>query len=396
MDTADELRQRAFAWLAERDLGQAVAGLVATRSENPPGGEDAMAAAVAELAAGWGLDARVEPVADGRSNVRVTAGDTEACDVLLVGHLDTVPADPAGWTRDPFAGQVVDGAVWGRGSVDMKGGLGAMLAAFAALRDVAPERAARAQLYGVAGEEVDCFGSRALVASGRLPAARCLVVGEPTGLQVVAAHKGALRLEVVVHGRAAHGARPELGANAVTAMARVVTACAAVELPALAPHPLLGPATVSVNQISGGTAVNVVPDRCRATLDIRTLPGHDHDQIRRLVERAVASALDGVDGVTGEVAVLNEAAPVGTDLDDPLVVAALAAAADAGGRAGVGGAAFFSDASVLQPALAGVPTVLFGPGAVERMHQVDEHVAVADLHTAARCYAALLISRVTP
>jgi acetylornithine deacetylase/succinyl-diaminopimelate desuccinylase-like protein len=213
----------------------------------------------------------------------------------------------------------------------MKGGLGAMLAALAALHDVAPDRAARAQLYAVAGEEVDCLGSRTLVATGRLPAARCLVVGEPTGLQVVAAHKGALRLEVVVHGRAAHGARPELGANAVTAMAGVVAACAAIELPALPPHPLLGPATVSVNQISGGTAVNVVPDRCRATLDIRTLPGHDHEQIRRLVERAVAGGLDGVAGVTSEVTVLNEAAPVATDLQDPLVTAALAAASVADG-----------------------------------------------------------------
>jgi succinyl-diaminopimelate desuccinylase len=392
----DELRRRVFARLAERDLGQAVAGLVATPSENPPGGEDAMAAALAELAAGWGLDAQVEPVAEGRSNVRVTAGAPAACDVLMVGHLDTVPADPAGWTVEPFAGQVVDGEVWGRGSVDMKGGLAAMLAALAALHDVAPELAARVQLYGVAGEEVDCLGSHTLAAGGRLPAARCLVVGEPTDLQVVAAHKGALRLEVVVHGRAAHGARPELGANAVTAMARVVAACAALELPALAPHPLLGPATLSVNEISGGTAANVVPDRCRATLDIRTLPGHDHDRIRGLVERAVARGLDGLDGVTGEVALLNEAAPVGTDLDDALVAAALAAASAAGGRAGVGGAAFFSDASVLQPALAGVPTILFGPGAVERMHQVDEHVAVADLHTAARCYAALLVGRVTP
>jgi succinyl-diaminopimelate desuccinylase len=400
----DDLQELVFARLADRDLAHAVAELVATRSENPPGGEDAMAATLADLAARWGLHAHVEPIADGRSNVRVTAddrvNDPEPCDVLMVGHLDTVPADPAGWTLDPFAGQIVDGNVWGRGSVDMKGGLGAMLAALAALHDVAPERAARAQLYAVAGEEVDCIGSRTLVATGRLPAARCLVVGEPTGLEVVAAHKGALRLEVVLHGRASHGAQPELGANAVTAMAGLIPACAAIELPALAAHPLLGPATVSVNQISGGTAVNVVPDRCRATLDIRTLPGHDHDQIRRLVEREVTRGLVGVAGVTGEVNVLNEAAPVTTDLDDPLVAAAVAAAAVAdSGRTekpSPRGAAFFSDASVLQPALAGVPTILFGPGAMERMHQIDEHVAVADLHTAARCYAALLIERARP
>jgi len=144
MDAADgELRELVFARLAERDLAQAVAELVATRSENPPGHEDAVAAALAGLAARWGLAARVERVADGRSNVHVTTGDPAADgpDVLMVGHLDTVPADPAGWTVDPFAGQVVDGSVWGRGSVDMKGGLGAMLAALAALHDVAPDRA---------------------------------------------------------------------------------------------------------------------------------------------------------------------------------------------------------------------------------------------------------------
>ena len=193
MDAADgELRELVFARLAERDLARAVAELVATRSD-PPGDEDAVAAALAGVAGRWGLAARVERVADGRSNVHVTTGEpaVDGPDVLMVGHLDTVPADPAGWTVDPFAGRVVDGNVWGRGSVDMKGGLGAMLAALAALHDVTPERAARAQLYAVAGEEVDCLGSRTLVATGRLPAARCLVVGEPTGLQVVAAHEGA-------------------------------------------------------------------------------------------------------------------------------------------------------------------------------------------------------------
>ena len=111
MDAADdELRELVFARIAERDLAQAVAELVATRSENPPGGEDAVAAALAGLAARWGLAARVEPVADGRSNVHVTTGDpaVDGPDVLMVGHLDTVPADPAGWTVDPFAGQVFD------------------------------------------------------------------------------------------------------------------------------------------------------------------------------------------------------------------------------------------------------------------------------------------------
>jgi acetylornithine deacetylase/succinyl-diaminopimelate desuccinylase-like protein len=113
MDAADgELRELVFARLAERDLAQAVAELVATRSENPPGHEDAVAAALAGLAARWGLAARVERVADGpqqrpRHDGRPAA---DGPDVLMVGHLDTVPADPAGWTVDPFAGRSSTGA----------------------------------------------------------------------------------------------------------------------------------------------------------------------------------------------------------------------------------------------------------------------------------------------
>ena len=111
----------------------------------------------------------------------------------------------------------------------------------------------------------------------------------------------------------------------------------------------------------------------------------------------MAGALDGVAGVTSEVTVLNEAAPVATDLEDPLVTAALAAASVADGGRGqptVGGAAFSATRRCCSLRSAGVPTILFGPGATERMHQVDEHVSVADLHTAARCYAALLIDRI--
>ena len=129
MDAADdELRELVFARLAERDLAQAVAELVATRSENPPGGEDAVAAALADLAARWGLAARIEPVADGRSNVRVTTGDRRRWTAPTVDSHGRPPRHrsrrPRGMDPDPFAGQVVDGSVWGRGSVDMKGGLG--------------------------------------------------------------------------------------------------------------------------------------------------------------------------------------------------------------------------------------------------------------------------------
>jgi acetylornithine deacetylase/succinyl-diaminopimelate desuccinylase-like protein len=157
----DRVRRAVFARLAGYDLTAAVSALVATPSPNPPGRESGVARTLTALVQQWGLTAEADSVAAGRDNVRVGLQPRDghdqgaALDILFAGHLDTVPADPANWTVDPFGGTVADGAVWGRGSVDMKGG----------------------------------------------------------------AHKGALRLEVTVRGRAAHGARPELGVNAVTAAA---------------------------------------------------------------------------------------------------------------------------------------------------------------------------------
>jgi len=407
----ERVRHSVFARLADLDLAAAVSALVATPSPNPPGHESDVARMLTSLVQRWGLVAEADPVAEGRDNVRVSIrprDDDEdkgrGLDVLFVGHLDTVPADPANWTVDPFGGTVADGAVWGRGSVDMKGGLAAMAAALSAVAAVAPERARRVDLLAVVGEEVDCRGSRAAVAAGNLPPVGMLVVGEPTDLRVVIAHKGALRLEIAVRGRAAHGARPELGANAVTAAARVIAACDAATLPTGASHPLLGPATMSINTVEGGSAINVVPDSCRVTLDIRTLPGDDHVAIRQAVEDTVQRTLQRVPGVSARVGVLNEVDAVSTDLDDPAVAAARRAArhaweSDPGEPNDAPfspvGVAFFSDASVLQPALA-APTVLFGPGATTLMHQDDEHVRIDDLYRAARFYAALILGTDPP
>jgi succinyl-diaminopimelate desuccinylase len=359
--------------------------LVRAASENPPGAEAAAVAVLVEQAQRCGLPVTTQRVADDRVNVVVRLpGGGAAPALVYCGHLDTVPAGASGWTADPFGGEVRDGHVWGRGAVDMKGGLAAMLASLAALRDA--RLPGDLVLAAVVGEEVDCAGSRHLDGTDALDGAGWLVVGEPTGLDLVVAHKGAIRVEVVVRGRAAHGAHPDRGANAVVAMARLIAGLA-VFGPDAPTHPLLGAPTASVNTVHGGTAINVVPEGCRAVIDIRTVPGVDVDAVLATVDEAADPVRGG--GIGVDVELMHVRDPVGTAPDHPLVIAAQRVATDTlGGPRPVRGAAFYSDASVLAPPR-DLPTLLFGPGAEELMHQPDERVAVADLHRATRFLTAL-------
>lgn len=366
--------------------------LVRVSSENPPGREEAVARVFAQHANEWGLHVDTFPVGPGRVNLLVTPGTAggvgKLSPLVYCGHLDTVPVAGSGWRGDPLGGQYTGGRIRGRGSVDMKGGLAGMLAALAALAESDGDAASRVALVAVAGEEVDCAGSLALVESCDFSACRWLVIGEPTGLDLVVRHKGALHLRITVQGRSAHGARPERGVNAVRHMCDVVAALDGVDL-GFPEDPLLGEPTLSVNQVTGGAAVNVVPDTCTAAVDIRTLPGQDHHEIVRQVEDLVGDVAGGVPGLGYEVEVVNDRAWAGTDPSSDLIEGAQEAAAEVfGKRRAVRGVPYYSDASVLQPAT-GLPVLLFGPGETSLMHQVNESVAASDLVAAARFFSVL-------
>ncbi|WNV85736.1 M20 family metallopeptidase [Umezawaea sp. Da 62-37] len=372
---------------AVADLAQR---LVRTPTGNPPGDEAEAAGLFAGQAREWGLHVVTQEVAEGRLNVVVRLrGSGSAPSLVYCGHLDTVPVGARGeWVEDPLGGVIRDGYLWGRGAVDMKGGLAAMLTSLAVLRIEGAELPGDVVLCAVVGEEADCAGSRHLDGTDVLDDAGWLVVGEPTDLDLVIAHKGAVRVELVARGRAAHGAAPELGVNAVEAMARLIPALR-IFSPDAPPHPLLGSPSASVNLIEGGAAVNVVPDFCRAVVDVRTVPDVEADTVLA----SIRASMDAVTAVMPEVAfqarILHERAPVSTPVDHPLVLAAQEAAVQAlGGRRPTRGVSYFSDASVLSPPR-NLPTVLFGPGEEALMHKVNEGVSLSALHRATRFLAVL-------
>ena len=366
--------------------------LVAVPSVNPPG---AAYDAVQAVVTGWleraGIPCRLVRV-EGKPNVVAELGQGRPR-VLFNGHVDVVPAqEQQGWTHPPFRLTRVDDRLFGRGTVDMKGSLAALLVALGALaRRGLPGPGSVVVAVTVDEETGGHDGLGALVASGEVRA-DVAVVAEPTGLQVCPCGKGVLQQRIRVRGRAAHAAFPHLGVNAIEAAAHAVLALRG--MPRAARHPLLGEPTLNVGTISGGTATNVVPDGCQFTVDRRLLPGETLDGVREAMGRSLEQArrrMAGADGRDGAAAGtagdglpafavedLLVAEPFETDPGHPLVRAAVAAVREVLGKEpAVAGFAGFTDARF--PAAAGIPTILLGPGETGQAHRADEHVTLTEL-----------------
>jgi acetylornithine deacetylase/succinyl-diaminopimelate desuccinylase family protein len=354
--------------------------LIALPSVNPAflragtarAGEQRVADFLATVAAQAGLDVEFQRVRPGRANLlaRLSPAGKTRQRILLVPHLDTVDAAD----ESQFSPRRKQGRLYGRGACDTKGSVAAMLGALCEIARRKPRPPGTEILFaGVVDEENAQAGSRALIARGLK--ADLAIVGEPTRLQVVTAHKGSLWLRLETRGRSAHGAQPALGRNAVHAMARVVDALEteyAARLRKLR-HPLLGCPTVSVGTIRGGTQPNIVPDACAITIDRRTLPGETEPGVRREITRFLAQR-----GMKAAFASekLAPCQPLETDPHLPFVRQFMRCC----GQRQPAGVNFFCDAAVL--AAGGIPSVVFGPGDIAQAHTPNEWISVHSLERA--------------
>lgn len=369
---------------AARSAVELAQALVRIDTINPPGRETACAALLAARLEDAGFAVALRDFADGRRSLVAFRGDPAAGRPLcLTGHLDTVPLGAAPWSVDPFGAEIVGDRLYGRGTSDMKAGVAALV--------VAAERLAAELGEGpgvvlvlTAGEETGCEGARHLCRSPELlGAAGAIVVAEPTENRPLVGHKGALWLTARATGRTAHGAMPERGVNAVYKAARMATKLEdfGFNHP---PHEGLGSPTLNVGSLHGGKNVNSVPDLAELGIDVRSLPGMDHGRIREDLTRYLAPDLESLE-------VMVDLPAVWTDPADPWVRRVYAAVASrTGAEPRPGGAVFFTDACILQPACAGAPTVILGPGDPALAHQTDESCSVARIGEAVGLYAALI------
>jgi len=356
--------------------------LIRFKTVNPPGDEQACAGHLARILEGAGFTIELIPFGEGRAQLLArSAGSSDAPPLCFTGHLDTVPLGAQPWSVDPFAGEIRDGKLYGRGSSDMKSGVAAFVAAAA---EFAGRWAGRPGVLLVitAGEETGCDGAVDLARRGGLGRAGALVVAEPTGNHPLVGHKGALWLSAQTRGVTAHGSMPEKGVNAIYAAARAVTKLEQFDFN-VARHPVMGPPTLNVGTISGGLNINSVPDRAVIGVDLRTIPGQRHAALKE----QLASYL----GPEVTLEAIMDAESVWTDPDDPWMRQVFAVVQEITGMAApVATAPYFTDASALTPALGAPPTVIVGPGELALAHQTDEYCFVDRIEQAADIYRALI------
>ena len=350
----------------------------------------------------FGIDAVRQPVAPGRDNVvaRLPASQPQAPVVLWDVHQDTVPVD--GMTIEPFAPVVQNGRLAGRGACDVKGGMASMLAALERL--ISCERRATVIFVGSVNEEFGFSGATAFTrllgdasawqpgdrAAGQLIAPDLAaggpvmaVVAEPTGLDLVTQHKGAVRWRAIAEGRACHSSQPEKGINAIYPAARMALAIEqlAAELLTRAPDHPCGPPTLSAGTIHGGLGVNLVPDRVVLELDRRLVPGENPQAARQEVIAAIAAACPG-EAITHEPPFLESGGLAGDGQAAREAAERLTRAAAAAGVTPRQLAARYGTNACVYAA-AGLPCVVFGPGSIAQAHTADEWVDLSEVERAA-------------
>ena len=353
--------------------------------------EQPAAELVAEQMRAFGWSPRVDLVADGRPNVIATIdGDGPGRTLLFEGHTDVVTeGDEQAWTVDPFGAELRGGRIYGRGSADMKSGVAAMLfAADAVIR--AGSFPGRLVVAALVDEEGMMAGVRDFVARGHADGIDGAICCEPEGGEICTTAKGALRLRIDLTGKMAHGAMPFEGRNPNRAVAAVIAALTDLEQrlhEAHGEHEHLGRPWITPTVLRAGTPaqMNVVPGTSTLWVDVRTVPSVDHDELLASMTDLAADAC-GASGVTSQVTAIDDRPPVELAPDDPLVRAVWDAhTAVATTPARLGGVPGTTDGTMLT-ALAGVPTVVYGPGGKWIAHQANEYVEVADIVEHASVY----------
>ncbi|MDQ3622228.1 MAG: M20 family metallopeptidase [Verrucomicrobiota bacterium] len=345
--------------------------LIRIPSVNPQGdpgtgevGEKRIAEWLAEYLESLGASVELREVLPGRPNVvaRFPGGHPGKPRLLLAPHTDTVSV--AGMTIEPFAGELRDGRVWGRGASDTKGSMAAMLWALHTLRDRLPASSHEVWFAGLMSEEAIQHGSKALAREERFD---FVIAGEPTGLDVVYTHKGSAFLQLRTRGRSGHGARPELGENAILKMLDVLDLIRrelSAEFATLH-DPVLGSPTINLGTIAGGSNTNIIPEACEATVDLRFIPAQWIPGFAEALASRLRSVCPDLD------LTLSPAPPLKSDPSHPLI----RKLGEYGARPV--GAPWFCDACFF--AEQGMPAIALGPGSIVQAHTQDEWIAVEDL-----------------
>jgi acetylornithine deacetylase/succinyl-diaminopimelate desuccinylase family protein len=365
-----------------------LADLIAINSVNPnyPGGpgEGAIANYISLFFKKHSIAYEVQPVVDGRPNVIAKVeGGPGSPTLILEAHTDT--ASELGMSIPPFDPVRKGNLMYGRGSCDTKGGLAAMMHALKAVQESKRSLKCTVLLVAAADEEYSFRGVVKFLEKG--VKSEGAVVAEPTELQIAVASKGALRFSLRTAGRAAHSSRPMLGVNAITKMANLVMAMERT-LPAIFQkrhHPLVGSPTLNIGVIEGGTQSNQVPESCMIGVDRRLIPGETCEEAMQEVTSLISSlkARDPELQVSVKMTMQDDP-PFETPPAARIVQVISTVLEKRGGNNKLIAVPFGSDASKFSRG--GIPSVILGPGSIDRAHAAEEYVELDQVALAAETY----------
>ena len=348
---------------------------------NPPGRERDCARMAGALLEQWGFKTEYHEYADSRTSVVARLGGSHGkAPLCLTGHLDVVPLGSRKWSKDPFAGEADGDKLYGRGVSDMKSGVAAILLA---ARSFAKKLGGTPGIVIVltAGEEGGCVGSAQLAKTQLLGKAGAMIVGEPTSNYPLVGHKGSLKFHARFKGVSAHGSMPELGVNAIYKAAKAIGKLEAFDFHTPA-HKVMGKPTLNVGIMEGGNTVNAVPDAASFGVDIRTVPGMDHEEVLSRLKPLLADA---------QLEVFSNLKPVWTAPDQEWIQRVFEVCKPYVGEAPAARTApYMTDAANLLKVYAGAPTVVLGPGEAAMAHQTDEYASMERIRQSVAIYEALI------
>lgn len=365
------------------------------RPQDPQANESKAAQYVYDYLKEMGLEVYIEEVVKGRPNViGILDSGRPGKTILFEGHTDVVTeGDRDAWSYDPFGAVIEGNRMYGRGTNDTKGNLAAAIAAVHAIKRSNLKWHGKIILCVPCDEEGMMIGIKHFIKRGWANGVDGAIICEPEENQICITQKGAMRAVIRTNGKMAHGAMPLAGINPNTRMAQII--CELMELEKrekerVGEHPYLGwpsiTPTIVLGPEKGEPQINVIPDHCYSTLDIRTIPGQDHDRLRVDMENILAELGSKDADFMASIEVIESRPWTETDLDDPIVKASMESYRTVTGKEpifnGVPGA---TDGTFLH--LAGIPIVTTGAGDRHIPHQIDEYIELDELIEASRIYA---------
>jgi len=354
--------------------------LVVTNSENPPGNERAVADVLRNHLAQYDIHAEEVGNDENRPNLVFSTHNGEFGNLLLHGHMDTVPVgSEENWSYDPFGAQISDGCLYGRGACDMKGPVAAL--AETMIQYKAENHDTPLVMLATSDEEAGLGGAQEVAESGILEGIEWGICAEPTSLGILLGGKGTFWTRIVAKGKSAHGSRPQEGINAISLCIEALESIAGEDF--AYDESLLGKPTVNIGVIEGGTKINVIPEHCEVQIDMRTVEGQTSESILQSIKERLQDA--GLEESI-EIEIIDAHPPVLTPKDAEIVKIAEKVISETTGRhPDIATATYGTDCSVLQPEV-GIMNIICGAGSIEQAHQPDEYIEIDQLLDSVEIY----------